>query len=525
MLVGTNLDSIKDYSPSFAFADCMRMARAWGTANAPHDQKAVLGPDGMPIGDFGTVVMTSVNSPGGIYKLTFSGKADISCPGSNAKIQNIVYDGIQTKADIVLAQGSQLFLAFKNTVGVKKISLIRPNCTPDMLFNPVFLADVKNYRVIRFMDWLQTNNSPIKTWADRKRPDEILQSGPRGAALEYCIGLCNLAGCDMWLNIPHMADDDYIVQAATLVKAKLDPLLNVYVEYSNEVWNSIFSQTKWNEIQAQTDVAAGQSDLSLEGTDPNIYYWARRRIAKKVARIGAIFRSLISSNRIRPILANQIADPSIGRAQLQYLAKYFSPVNETIYGIAGAPYFATQADDITGATLQTVLTGLASSVKSNTAAWIADSTWDGKNPDPNKSRLANMAKYHGIKFVFYECGQHMLGNSSPAQALDLQVQTTVDMGKCYADYFDGMNGKIDLACHFVNIAGPWGVHGYWGLTDDWAKTTPKQQAVLAACKKYNGASMDELKKQIADLQSQLTLVMQQLAILQNKIAQIKQIAS
>ena len=54
----------------------------------------------------------------------------------------------------------------------------------------------------------------------------------------------------MWVNVPLMADDDYILQFATLLKQQLDPSLAVYVEYSNEIWNGGFSQFAWNYNQA-----------------------------------------------------------------------------------------------------------------------------------------------------------------------------------------------------------------------------------------------------------------------------------
>lgn len=41
---------------------------------------------------------------------------------------------------------------------------------------------------------------------------------------------------DIWINIPHAADDEYVTNLAKLIKDKLDPSLKVYVEYSNEVW-------------------------------------------------------------------------------------------------------------------------------------------------------------------------------------------------------------------------------------------------------------------------------------------------
>lgn len=34
-----------------------------------------------------------------------------------------------------------------------------------------------------------------------------------------------------------MADDDYVTNLAVLIKQNLNPNLNAYIEYSNEVWN------------------------------------------------------------------------------------------------------------------------------------------------------------------------------------------------------------------------------------------------------------------------------------------------
>jgi hypothetical protein len=55
------------------------------------------------------------------------------------------------------------------------------------------------------------------------------------------IRLCNTLGKNAWISIPHLATDDYITKLAQLFKEKLEPHLTVYVEYSNEVWGSLFS--------------------------------------------------------------------------------------------------------------------------------------------------------------------------------------------------------------------------------------------------------------------------------------------
>ena len=60
--------------------------------------------------------------------------------------------------------------------------------------------------------------------------------------MEDMIELANTLGADPWFNIPHTASDDWITQFATLVKTTLRPDVTVYIEWSNEVWNSLFAQ-------------------------------------------------------------------------------------------------------------------------------------------------------------------------------------------------------------------------------------------------------------------------------------------
>ena len=52
-LIGANLPAISDYSPTPVYVDLVRQARRFGTAQTPWDEKAILAPDGWPMGDFG----------------------------------------------------------------------------------------------------------------------------------------------------------------------------------------------------------------------------------------------------------------------------------------------------------------------------------------------------------------------------------------------------------------------------------------------------------------------------------------
>lgn len=47
-------------------------------------------------------------------------------------------------------------------------------------------------------------------------------------------------GANAWISIPHLADDDYITELANLLKDNLRPDIKVLIEYSNEVWGTLY---------------------------------------------------------------------------------------------------------------------------------------------------------------------------------------------------------------------------------------------------------------------------------------------
>jgi hypothetical protein len=174
---------------------------------------------------------------------------------------------------------------FKNTDGgVKDIKLLGPGYSSDeSVFTREFLNALSPFDAIRFMDYLRTNNSTIGKWDDRCKPSDA-QFNSKGGPYEYAIVLGNMTKKDIWLNVPALADDDFVTQLAALVREKLDPSLHCYVEYSNEVWNGQFKQFAQNLEAAQAAVAAGDTTLTDGGKDTNKFYWARKRIAQRACR-------------------------------------------------------------------------------------------------------------------------------------------------------------------------------------------------------------------------------------------------
>jgi hypothetical protein len=95
------------------------------------------------------------------------------------------------------------------------------------------------------MDWMNTNSDYLPSWSQRTKPDQDTQARPGGVALEYLVRLSNELGAAAWINVHHLADDDYVRSLAEYLKAQLRPDVHIYVEHSNEVWNGAFSQGKY----------------------------------------------------------------------------------------------------------------------------------------------------------------------------------------------------------------------------------------------------------------------------------------
>ena len=142
-----------------------------------------------------------------------------------------------------------------------------------------FLADMSIYSSIRFMDLDRTNASDIRTWSQRVQMRED-QYAPQRMAYEWMIDLCNRLNVDAWICMPHLTIEDYEanpasnywVQCAKLFRERLKPNLKVYVEYSNEVWNWGFGQSKY---ASERGVKMGMGNPDESRFTFNVYAFAR----------------------------------------------------------------------------------------------------------------------------------------------------------------------------------------------------------------------------------------------------------
>lgn len=503
--MGVNLEALNDWSVSNMFTDLVRTSRHWGSVGTPWDEAAAVDSNGWPTQDAGIVLAAGLGPsvedpsapylPAGIYKLSFTGKATVDT--NSATISNYVYSSATntSTADVIVpANADSLFIDFKGTTGgVKNVVLMRPGYQgTGKIFTDEFLAAIVPFSTLRFMEYLSTNGNPVKTWSERTTPSSATYAGAKGGSYEAIITLANLTGKDIWINIPHGADDNYVTQLATLLKNTLAPNIHVYLENSNEVWNSIFQQSDDNENAAVAEAIAGDTTLTLgtqctanmftAGTGNCNRWWAGfRRVGKRIAQISKIFAQVYGSaainTTIRPVLATQFAWKAIGEQQLKYINTYFGPPNRYIYAIAGAPYYYLDSalSNSKALTVDQIFASFDQSISSVGLDFRVGTAYNGGDyTDANQLALA---KYYGIKSFTYEGGPDYLQNSASLVAkyrsnFDPRSETQVSQ---YLQQWFGCKNDLFM---FFNLAGTYGQYGAWGATDNIRNlNAPKMKAL------------------------------------------------
>ena len=353
--IGANMDGLADWSRSLPYVNLIRQGRVFGSPNAPWDGNATFDPvTGWPTSDFGIVLVTGSADLGGKYLLHGKGNASISLTACSGYITDQMYDpstNILT-ATINIPQGeSQMFLSFRNTSGpgLQDLAILQPgyNLTSKSNITNLMLAHLSRFSIIRFMDWTGTNGNFETNWNDTTPvnwPQYAAKHNP-WQTIPYLANEINKP-IDIWINIPHLSSDDYILNVARIMFSDLNPINKIYVEYSNEVWNWQFPQATAN-LRAANDSVLKDGDPHHLNYDncSNVGYWAWRRTAYQIKHISDLFKTVFGNEnvgpwkRVRPILAGQVSYPFVIRNGLDYLDAVFGPPSNFIHGMAGAPYF------------------------------------------------------------------------------------------------------------------------------------------------------------------------------------------
>lgn len=483
--LGINLAGPADWNTELPFSDVFRLSRewisqregaAWGKGPAlALDERGWL--KRLEPGCWAETLLCTIEGghyPAGDYRLLHDGRGTLEAAGAARAVASA--PGRMTLR-VDPAKGA-IFLRLRATDPadpVRNIRVLMPGSerrAPADPFNPSFLARWKGVACLRFMDWMQTNGSPVARWADRPRPDDATFCA-RGVPLETMIDLANRLRADAWFCMPHRADDDYVRRFVAVVKRRLDPRLTAYVEYSNEVWNAGFEQHRYAEQRAR-DLGLGPAERPWEGA---ALFYARRSL-----RIFDIWREALGpGGRLVRVLAWQAAsgpywtdgmllgrEGVAGRVDALAIAPYVSMI---VPARSDDPKELTAAQ-VRGWTVERLLDHVERAALPESVRWIREQK--------------RVAAKHRLTLIAYEGGQHLVGvgggeNDEALTRLLLAANAHPRMGAIYERYLDAWQREGGgLFCHFSSVSA-WSKWGSWGLlqyADDPPARSPKFAAVM-----------------------------------------------
>lgn len=416
--LGMNLADVTYYTRAWVFTDLLLQSDAWRDGGAGH-------------------IFKSGYAPPGVYICTWSGSGSIRFSG-DASAQPT-----GTNSARVTIKSGERGIDMRRSGTVADVNLMRieheMRISP---FQPEYLDSLAPFKVIRFMDWANTNNSGTKRWTSRPRKGQITQAGSGGVAIEYMIALANELDADPWFCMPHLADDNYIRRHAELVRDRLDPDAKVYIEYSNEVWNSQFKQH--DHIKRLGD---GETY-----SDAFFAAWAERS-RRTFAIWSDVFGDQASTRLVR-VAAVHLQNPWVAEKLLPKLAGEFDAVAPSAYfGIT-----RHQGKRLTAAsTTAEILDLCEQNIRSDNKDWY--------NKHGQMARDWSDKLGRPIRLISYEAGQHLSANGDDNLPYYDQLIRAQSHSRMYGLYL--MNMRLfeqaggDLFVAFNDIARP-GKFGSWG---------------------------------------------------------------
>ncbi len=556
--LATNLVNVTDFSDEFPFVNMMKGARDWipgkqGCFDCREGGAGCAGscPVTLPVDADGYVLQLdgSINQiarsviyagfvpgrlPPGRYTLLHQGQGTVAIDGgSNANVQpgRIEFDLTDTAQNIILNLTA-------TTPGnhFRDVRLLPPGgvCSNDerrfcdgvtpcaggscqlftspgvaeaQLFDPRFLAITEPYRLVRFMDWMETNSSPIEEFSDyptlssafwHRVPPEIMAE------------LGNRLGSDIWINIPHLASNAFIDTFATRLRDNFRTDRKIFIEYSNENWNGIFSQNL--EIPRRfcpgyADLAAACQQDGIPGNgiaceaNPDTFSvpqpaqsacfqalvraWGDRS-TEIFDRFDAVFGASARERLVR-VVAAQAANSDLGRqVMVRNVTGTSGQVAAKTDAYAIAPYFGTEyctpSDGINPDNFPAVYANLDNFMADLQSRALPTSIGFMTS---NRSMLHTQFAGRGIRLLAYEGGQHLAGIggftfNSTCNTLFDAANADPRMGNLYSAYFTAWRQNGDEFAHFYN-SGRWGPFGRWGALEFQNQnpaSSPKYTAML-----------------------------------------------
>jgi hypothetical protein len=491
--LGVNLSGVLDSSSQLVFKNLVNQSRPWLTRSArpggPWDTGVTVpsnsagwptqvpfpDPSGLPTIPH-TLMAREIRGhyPAGEYELCFEGDADLYLSFDAGPVK---LSGTGCYKVKVNPSGAGIGLAVTRSEAANPLRSL--SLTPAGLasvasgpFHPVFLERLAPFAVIRFMDMQATNGSVQVSWPDRPLPGLTTQAGPKGTALEYILDICLRTTAAPWLCLPHLADESYARGMARLIRDTLPPGSSVYLEYSNETWNAMFSQAEHVKRLGRLQNLAG--DPFLAGI--------RYTVKRSMELFAAFEEELGGRIHLIKIVSGQTANPWVAEQALGALDDpAINPKGVKVDALAIAPYLGHDVAD------EIARTGKAAHIWPEEVVRMLAAGLPAL--DKLVSTHAGLAQKKGLALVAYEAGQHLVANT-PAHRDDVALTDLLAranahpaMGRLYLDLlrlWRQRGGSIFTLFAYVALPSKYGCWGLLEWLDQPEQDAPKYQAVKEA---------------------------------------------
>ncbi len=500
--LGTNVGSLDKLTSSVPFTDIFKISRGWFTSCEFDWQSGrAIDPDCTRQNSFNTreqklldldkngwvkslpspqqsPIFTSVSStwvlpkrfPLGRYVVLYKGQGTIKVTGDLRVVNNsaghLEFDLLSPKRNLrlsITATNPQNYIRDIHVVPKRNEHNYKRQ-----IFNPDYIRRLAPMQALRFMTWSNTRGNDATEWWQRSTPSSAHYTGDKGVPAERMIDLANAINATPWVSVPYKASDDYMRQYARMVKHRLRPKQKIYVEYSNEMWNTIFPGTTYAARKADklwhfpyTDKPPYQRRVAM----------ATNWYAKRTVEMCNIWKQEFGKqrNRVKCVLSAQSAVTWVGKETLDCpLWKEAGGCGKYVDAFAIGPYFGdyiarlehrpevkqwTRDPDGGMQRLFTEIEQGGVLKKGHPGGAIALTL--GQYVDQNKK----LADKYGLELLAYEAGQHLIRYDPPHTVKDPVVlnmfkraQKDPRMQGAYQRYLNGwaQHGG-GLLMHFYGI--------------------------------------------------------------------------
>jgi hypothetical protein len=511
LALGTNLNGISDWSTQMPFIDAFKSSRKWitqcqskepgcsgGWGTQEFDKldldeygwvKSLPKPEDPPeYTRVGTLLFRDVERyPGGKYVVLYEGEGKIEYEFDARKDETASVPG----RDVIDVTPSTkgIYLIITETDPQKTGNYIRnirvvpaeyESTYADEIFNPKFLAKIKQFKALRFMDWMGTNNSEQKEWRNRPTVNKASYAYGGGVPVEIMVELTNRLQVDPWFNMPHQATDEYLTNFARLVKETVEPNLTIYVEYSNEVWNPQFKQFHW--VRDNGPVPGGTTSFQPYGV--------------RTAQMCDIWKSVFGeeSHRVKCVMGTQTANPWVAGQVLNCDRWSEAPCYEHgIDALAITGYFSGELGKpeheqkimawLNDPTIDEFAIAMTQLKDGSVLATEGDNTNDLLD---RFNQYSEMAREKGLELVVYEGGSHVVGrgkvvNNQKITDFFIELHRRPEFYDRYMEMLNAWKnteGNRTVFMHFSDIGRPskWGSWGALEYVDQ--ESSPRYDALM-----------------------------------------------